>query len=466
MGGYGDKQRRFFKYGHGEADFETFLFCELNPMARDLHSMTLVAGHLNWVSLAMLGSPIPNFAWSTKDAGPPKTDTYVDNPAERKLREEKYQLARAGILGCRSWIAFLAERNEDPKWESTFVDELGKLRGEDLLKATAVVEYIQELNLLADLAKKLNISKRSEKTYTVMGKALGMPVSEFESRWRAWIVPKNGGIAQEVDKVTNMGFSTDELEALKYLNQLRRRAFEGRLREVTDLKLERELCDGVQKHAAYLALNPEQANAWPDAHEEYRDKEGYTPEGHWGGTHADVGPAGKSPPDAIDGWMATFYHRVPMLMPELKRIGWGQAGRFAVIDIASFVVPPEGDWTVVWPADGAKDVAIDFASGGKELPNPVPEEPNQNFGYPVTLQLGNTKPDAPSPQINMKLLDGKNEVACWFSTPDKPTNPDVAPKNAWCLIPKGKLRPNTTYTVTAEWYLTGNRISWTFKTGS
>jgi len=111
-------------------------------------------------------------------------------PGERKLREEKYQLARAGVKGCRSWIAFLAERNEDPKWESTFVDEVGKLRGEDLLKATAVVEYVQELNLLGDLLKKVGLAKRTDKTYPVMGKALGSTVSEFEARWRAWIIPR------------------------------------------------------------------------------------------------------------------------------------------------------------------------------------------------------------------------------------------------------------------------------------
>ena len=465
FGGFDTKDRRYYKYGHAEGEFETAFFCALNTMQRDLHSTALLAGHLNWVSLAMLGSPIPSFAWTNKAGDPPKAETYVDNPAERKLREEKYQLARAGIMGCRSWVAFLAERNEDPKWENDFVDELGKIRGEDLLKATAVVEYVQELNLLPDLLKKLGISKRSDKTFVVMGKALGMPVTEFEARWRAWIVPKNGGIAQAVDKQTNTGFSVDELTALKYLNQIRKKAFEGKVRDVPDLKLERELCEGVQKHAAYLALNPDQANAWPDAHEEYRDKEGYTPEGHWGGTHADIGPAGDKPEDAIDGWMGTFYHRVPMLVPELRRIGWGQAGPFAAIDIESFVVPPEGEWMVVWPAENQKDVPIDFARGGKELPNPVPADPEQNFGYPITLQIGNTKPDAPSPQIGMHLSEGKNEVPCWFSSPDRPTNPDMALKNAWCLIPKGKLKPNTTYTVTADWYQPAKTISWTFKTG-
>jgi hypothetical protein len=95
----------------------------------------------------------------------------------------------------------------------------------------------------------------------------------------------------------------------------------------------------------------------------------------------------------------------------------------------------------------------------------VVADPEQNFGYPVTLQLGNTKPDAPSPQITLHLFDGKNEVPCWFSTPDKPTNPDMGIKNAWCLIPKGKLKPNTSYSVSAEWYETGKKITWSFKTG-
>ncbi len=464
--GFDDKKRTIFYIGHQEADFEAPIFVQLNPMQRDLHSIALLAGHLNWVSLAMLGHQIPGYTWKNKDSGAPKETTYVDNPAERKLREEKLQLARAGVMGCKSWVAFLAERNEDPRWENSFVDELGKIRGEDLLKATTVAEYVHELNRLPEILKKLGIAKRSDKTYSVLGKVLGMTVSEFEARWRAWIVPKNGGIAQAVDKVTNTGFSTDELQALKYLNQIRKKAFEGKVRDVADLKLERDLCEGTQKHAAYLALNPDQANAWPDAHEEYRDKEGYTPEGHWGGTHSNVGPAGDKPEDAIDGWMATFYHRLPMLVPELKRIGWGQAGPFAVIDVASFVVPPEAEWMVVWPAENMKDVPIDFARGGKELPNPVIADPEQNFGYPVTLQIGRTKPDDPSPLITLRLFDGKNEVPCWFSSPDHPTNPDDAPKDAWCLIPKGKLKPNTTYTVTADWYQPTKTISWTFKTGS
>jgi len=235
---------------------------------------------------------------------------------------------------------------------------------------------------------------------------------------------------------------------------------------VTDLKLERELCDGVQRHAAYSRSNPKQADAWPDAHEEYRDKEGYTPEGHWGGTHADIGPALDNPEEAIDVWMGTFYHRIPMLVPELRRIGWGQAGPFAAIDIQSFVVPPEGEWTVVWPPDGMKEVPIDFAGkADKELPNPVIEDPSQNFGYPVTLQLGNTKPDAPSPQINMKLLDGRTRCPAGSRRPTSRRTPTWRSRTPGAA-PQGQAQARHDLHGHGEWYLTGNKISWTFKTGS
>src|SRR6185369_530833 len=63
FGGFSTKQRKYYEYGHAEGEFETSFFCALNPLPEDLHTTSLRAGHLNWVSLAMLGSPIPTFAW-------------------------------------------------------------------------------------------------------------------------------------------------------------------------------------------------------------------------------------------------------------------------------------------------------------------------------------------------------------------------------------------------------------------
>jgi hypothetical protein len=110
-----------------------------------------------------------------------------------------------------------------------------------------------------------------------------------------------------------------------------------------------------------------------------------------------------------------------------------------------------------------KDVPTKFSKF--EWPNPIPDQPDQDFGYPITLQLGRTKADQPAAEISMHLLEGKTEVECWFSTPSKPTNPYAVPRDAWCLIPKTALKANTSYTVVADWYQPTKTVSWTFKTG-
>ncbi|MBK7642904.1 MAG: hypothetical protein IPJ19_07610 [Planctomycetes bacterium] len=463
LGGFTDNRQRIYVQGAFESGLESTIFCDISSSLRGPHTASVRAGHLNWVSLALLGVSMPQFAWKNKETGELRVETHVDNPADRALRAEKLELAKAGILGCRSWVAFLAARNEDPRWENSFVDEIGKVTGEDLLKATTVVEYMQELGVFHGVFLKLFGGQDGEKTYAVMNKALGMPVTEFEAHWREWIVQRDGGLAQVIDKQTDKGFSPDAQAALAHLNEIRKHTFAGRVKDVAELKLEREICEGAQKHAEYLAQNPEQADKWPDAHEEYRDKPGYTPEGHWAGNHANVMSGDADPESAVDGWIGTFYHRLPMITPELRRVAWGSAGKMAVLDVSSFVTPPESDWMVVFPYDGMSNVPPHFL--GHEHPNPVPEEEDQDFGYPVTLQLGLTSRDEPAPEITLHLFEGKTEVPCWFSSPSKPTNPKLVPQNTWCLIPKGSLKSNTGYTVSAEWYQSGRKFEWSFRTG-
>lgn len=71
----------------------------------------------------------------------------------------------------------------------------------------------------------------------------------------------------------------------------------------------------------------------------------------------------------------------------------------------------------------------------------------------------------------MKLFDGKNEVECVYSSPTKPSNPEIAPVGAWCLIPKGPLKQKCEYKVVADWQnsnktvtATAKHMEWTFKT--
>ena len=66
-------------------------------------------------------------------------------------------------------------------------------------------------------------------------------------------------------------------------------------------------------------------------------------------------------------------------------------------------------------------------------------------------------------------LDGKPSaedlVPCHLSTPWNPTNPELAPDGAACLIPKTALKPATTYTVEARGLTGGRMLRWSFRSG-
>ena len=251
-----------------------------------------------------------------------------------------------------------------------------------------------------------------------------------------------------------------EQTILRELNRLRAACIPEEL-EVPPLTLEDSLSDGARLHALYLEKNPEQAVAWPDAHEEYADREGFTPEGAWAGAHSDVFAGIRSPEAALEGWMGTFYHRLPLIDPGLMRIGWGFEEGFAVIDVGSLSAPPDRAWKVAWPYDGMSGVPTTFS--GPELPSPVPDADQSEWGYPITLQVGIPPEDEAGPVV-MRLLQGKDEVECHYSTPENPTNPVSAPKGAYCLIPKRHLLEGKPYTVQVEWPASGKKWSWSFRT--
>ncbi|MFT7664972.1 MAG: hypothetical protein ACI87A_003206 [Planctomycetota bacterium] len=97
----------------------------------------------------------------------------------------------------------------------------------------------------------------------------------------------------------------------------------------------------------------------------------------------------------------------------------------------------------------------------------MPGEDQTKWGYPITLQVyrGAVKG---APKLTMELFKGKDEnslpVRCHYLTPDAPRNQNLAPANAYCLIPKAKLARGTTYTVRAGCELANQSITWSFVT--
>lgn len=238
--------------------------------------------------------------------------------------------------------------------------------------------------------------------------------------------------------------------------------------------LDPALSRGCLAHARYLALNlGHPATAGLGAHDEDLSLPGASEEGRTAGKASDIAIGDQTPLHGIDAWMATLYHRVPILEPNLKAVGYGCArarrqGWVAVLNVhggreRGKLRPAP----VLYPAPDQTGVPLHFPIGGEE-PNPIPDDRTGKAGYPITAFFPE---DQPLQSASAILTDGTSrEVAVWFSTPETPANPKFARNqgNTVCLIPKQPLRPNMTYTVLVRGTRGGQgwQKSWQFTTGS
>lgn len=445
----------------------------------------VVAGLINWSSLAYLGFRLPLLIVEETRESVTRIGSTASNTAEeQRLRERMLLLSEAGLAGGRAWMQYLAERREDPPFEASLVDQMGRLQGQELLKATYMLEMWLEDGPLIERLRKLPIGTTGAPRVPVVENACGRALTALEAEWRNWIAPPRHGLAERLAErlagnaaESNGAPQPPGLEAaVNGVNALRKRAGLTKVAVDGDLETSRK----CRKHALYLQQNPGQLDEWPDAHEEYADRPGFDPEGAFAGMHSVIAPGSKSAGQALDGWMGTFYHRLPLLNPGLVRIGFALEGEIAVLDTDSFVRdheflttashnPSRGDerfWGVAWPPDGASDVPTRF---NLELPEPVPGQDHTNFGYPITYQLQCRFTDIPELSIELRSDSATGVIVpCHLSTPTAPTNPQLAPDRAWCLIPKKRLHPNATYVVVAALRVADigldDPFTWSFRT--
>jgi uncharacterized protein YkwD len=226
------------------------------------------------------------------------------------------------------------------------------------------------------------------------------------------------------------------IEALARVNQLRRDA------GLMPVVLDDELTRGCQLHARYLLRNLKHpATQGLGIHDEDPKLPGYTAEGKKAGGDSVIA-SGIPPLAAIDDWVATFYHRVPLLDPELRRIGYGHTrgggpgGWFVVLNA---VTGRDGAAAVVYPADGQKNVPARGADGE---------------GYPITVAFVGAVPE----QIEIAMQDGDGkEVAVRAEV--------VREMNAAAILPK-ELEPGKTYRVGVRGRIDGKAWAktWSFAT--
>jgi hypothetical protein len=253
------------------------------------------------------------------------------------------------------------------------------------------------------------------------------------------------------------GDDAPSAKALDRINAVRKAAG---LEPVT---LDAKLSAGCAAHAAYLVKNAKHPSVQGlGAHNEDKSLPGYTPEGEKAGKSSDIHFV--EPLAAVDGWMASLFHRVPLLHPHLKKVGIGSVaggswGHVTLVDVMSGREGGKAAAPVLWPPDKAVDIPLAF---GGEIPDPIPDDKDRKAGYPITVSFVSGEP-VKEATATLKA-DGK-DVEFWISSPDKPADKRYQ-ANTICLFAKDALKPGTTYSVTINAKVNGKAwtTSWSFTT--
>lgn len=207
------------------------------------------------------------------------------------------------------------------------------------------------------------------------------------------------GDSLALDPAPGRGVAPDHLAAAWRVNLARSRL--GLPPVVVDPALS---ADG-NAHAAYLRRNAAwlakqvAAGNFTAGHEERDDRPGFTEAGRRAAPACLIAFDTGSHEAAVAEWMATFYHRPPLLEPDLARVGFGEAEGVRVMDVRRGRAtrpeaiaagraagdPAGGGRALVWPAPGAEAVPRGFNPKG-EAPRPFTSDgPAAAKGYPITF---------------------------------------------------------------------------------
>ncbi len=257
---------------------------------------------------------------------------------------------------------------------------------------------------------------------------------------------------------------SDARTGLAYLNILRHSL------GLSTIVLDADLCHAATLHANYLALNtgrPEIAGLL--GHHEDLNLPGASREGALAGANSVIAYDNSTAPGAIDEWLATFYHRIPLLGRDLTKIGIGHNGLIHVLTIDD--VPTTYRAPVLYPFDGQPDVPAVYAFA--ETPEPRPaawwgtgysDALVMRSGYPITIAFD---PHAAIADARAELRDPDGAVEIAMSSPSAPAT-SFPQGNVIAILPRAALAPGTTYRASVTCTVDGRpaHFAWTFTTVS
>ena len=240
---------------------------------------------------------------------------------------------------------------------------------------------------------------------------------------------------------------------------------------------------GDANHAHYLVTNSaamiRSGKIDASIHDEDPSKPLFTSEGRSAGAASDVDAVFTNPPEtpdgawAIENWITGPFHRMWMLNPALRKVGYGQycAGGIcaAALDIRSGIgSTPQAAVPVMFPPDRATIKNATFSAEESEWPDPLAScGYSTPSGIPITLQTGGLGPVALE-QFSV-MRNGTAAESCAFDASSYKSADPVAVQRvqkqlahfgAVVIIPKQPLAPGATYTVAIK--AGGQSYSWWF----
>jgi uncharacterized protein YkwD len=233
---------------------------------------------------------------------------------------------------------------------------------------------------------------------------------------------------------------------------------------VDPVVMDAKLSEGCAAHAKYVMKHFDHLNRnGISVHGEDAKMEGYSKAGADAGKNSNINYV--EPMAALEGLIATVYHRIPMFNADLKKVGLGYTTGtgnppyVVVLDVLSGL-PALGDdrkKVVIWPPDGMTDIGLTFDG---ERPTPIPEAKDGKGGYPVTVTFREIV-KVTGATASMREKGAKEDLAVWVATPEKSPQPE-GQRNSISLVAKDPLRPGITYVVTASATLDGDsKKKWT-----
>ncbi|CAH1059339.1 CAP domain-containing protein [Paenibacillus pseudetheri] len=258
------------------------------------------------------------------------------------------------------------------------------------------------------------------------------------------------------------GYTSDQLEGLQFLNEVRTRA------GIPPVQLNAAITKAAISHAEFYNANQADLPGL-NAHSEISGNPGYTGQSVMARMKAAGWVSGaqgyatgevmhfqqKSSKAAIQGWLDTAYHRDIILDPRYTEIGIGLALGTAVLDAGGpGKTQPVGGGISVYPYDQQTDVPVGFY--GNEMPNPLKQFDVDYSGYIISAAT-----DKDMISHKAVITDEKGiEI---------PYHEEFKGDDTLFIYPKSILKGNHKYTVSLEYQAEGALDTqtkvWSFTTG-